>query len=508
MMDELNIFLQTINEGKKKKIEDSPGLKILQQLKKEISNTNPFNGISAGKQKVDIEPDLNESIQQSAEILTEIITPEVKPASKVYSMGEIEKYLHQNATFQQPNPDLVDPTIRAIQDKLKFLEQSVGKIAATGPGSGEVNFRYLDDVNRSTMTPINDNWLLEYDAATKKAQFTNQVGPLDLIKLNTTGPLGEVVPGTISWNPNEDCLDIAHADGSILQTGLEQYIRVYNNGSQILTQGTVVGFDGIIHNNDEVPIAVPYTAHSTALPLYIMGVLTRDVPPGEIGRCTTFGKVRGLDTTGDSGLGETWNDGDILWSHPTVAGRLTKYQPTSPYPAISIAAILRSHATRGVLLVRPTIFPRLWFGRFRDFTNQYADLINTPYAVQFGQTAAASGLHIDPNYNSRIVADFTGLYKFDIRLQFTSSNSSVSKIWVWYRLDGIDAVGTGTQYTIQSNGGIVVATLPYIISLQKDHYFELMWAVNNTNVSLLSPVATSFAPSTPCAVIAATQANL
>ena len=38
--------------------------------------------------------------------------------------------------------------------------------------------------------------------------------------------------------------------------------------------------------------------------------------------------------------------------------------------------------------------------------------------------------------------------------------------------------------------------------------FELMWAVDSTTVSLMSPAATSFCPSTPCAVIAATQVNL
>lgn len=239
-----------------------------------------------------------------------------------------------------------------------------------------------------------------------------------------------------------------------------------------------------------------------------MGVLTSDVAPNSVGRATVFGKVRNLDTTGDSGLGETWEAGDILWAHPSMAGRLTRVQPTAPNPAISIAAVLRASSTNGVLLIRPTIFPRLWFGRFRDFSHQTAAAINTPYAVRFGETALSSGFHIDPTHTSRVVAEFNGLYKFDPRLQFTSSKSSISKIWVWYRVDGVDAIGTGTQYTIQSNGGIVVVTLPYIVSLQAGQYFELMWATESTSVSLLSPAATSFAPATPCAVVAITQANL
>lgn len=524
-MTDLNDFLKLINEAKQETIKNSPGLTHLKQLKDEIHANNPFlqSPVSSGQVVESLHVTLDNNVEVhgeflyengqyveagSPEMLAEVIVPEVKPAAEQVPMDVINKYLKQNASFQQPNPDKVDPNFKAVQDKLKFLEQAIGKIAATGPGSGEVNFRWLDDVNRATMTEANDNWVLEYDAATGDVQFTEDVGPIRTLKFNQEGSQTALVPGQMAWNPNEDCMDIRHADGSTLQAGLEQHIRVFNNGEDILTQGTLVGFGGVILDGDELPVAVRYLASTTAMPLYIMGILTGDVPPGGVGRCTVFGKVRTLDTTGDSGLGETWAAGDLLWAHPTMPGRLTKHQPTAPYPAISVAAILRCDATNGVLLVRPTIFPRLWFGRFRDFTDQTAAAIETPYAVRFGQTALSSGFHIDPVYTSRVVAEFTGLYKFDPRLQFTSSNSATSKIWVWYRVNGVDAVGTGTQYTIQSNGGIVVVTLPYIVSLQAGDYFELMWAVNSTSVSLMSPAATSFAPGTPCAVVAVTQANL
>lgn len=77
-------------------------------------------------------------------VLTEVVTTEVKPASQIHSQDEIDKYLRTNATFQQPNPDMVDPNIRAIQDKLKFMEQWIGKIAATGPGGGAGEIYNLD----------------------------------------------------------------------------------------------------------------------------------------------------------------------------------------------------------------------------------------------------------------------------------------------------------------------------------------------------------------------------
>jgi len=110
-------------------------------------------------------------------VLTEVIVPEVKPASEQVPMDIIDKYIKQNASFQQPNPDPVDPTLKAIQDKLKFMEQWIGKIAATGPGGGEVNLRWLDDVDRPT---IYDMRYLRYNDSTKKFEFA-EVNPHDVV---------------------------------------------------------------------------------------------------------------------------------------------------------------------------------------------------------------------------------------------------------------------------------------------------------------------------------------
>lgn len=457
-----------------------------------------------------------EQIIESAEIIESIIVPDeveepliIEQKSLVDVTAEQISQTVKEGAFELPDAPKSNPELKILQQKVQDITNWLSKITMTGAGSGEVWFRWLNDVNRGTMSESNDNWLLEYDATTKKVQFTENIGPIRTIQMNVNGPSASLVPGQIGWNSHEDCLDIRQHDGTTLQAGLEQYYRVFNSSETTLTHGTLVGFGGIVnYGGDELPVAVPYTAGETALPLYIMGVLTTDIPPNGVGRATVFGKVRTLNTTGDSGLGETWNQGDLLWAHPTMAGRLTKVQPTAPYPAISVAAVLRVGETDGVLLVRPTIFPRLWFGRFRDFTNQTATVTNTPYAVLFNQTAASSGMRTHPTIKSRIIADHTGMYEFIIRLQFTSSNSSVSKIWVWYRVNGVDADGTGTQYTISANGGIVVATLPYIVSLQAGHYIEVMWAVDSTSVSLLSPATTSFSPATPCAVVAVTQVNL
>ena len=68
-------------------------------------------------------------------------------------------------SFQQPS--VPAPTdIKAIKDKVKFLEQWLGKISATGPGSGETRFEFLDDVQRNTVKV--DGNFIKYDSSVGK----------------------------------------------------------------------------------------------------------------------------------------------------------------------------------------------------------------------------------------------------------------------------------------------------------------------------------------------------
>lgn len=579
--------------------------------------------------------------QPEVESVQEQVVPEVKPAADQVPMDVIDKYLKRDASFQQPDPDKADPNIKALQDKLKFLEQAIGRIAATGPGGGEVNFRWLDDVNRSTMTELNDNWVLEYDAETGKVQFTNTVGPvediitstasvtsltehrvvlvgangelvddqnltfdgtdmvlngnltvngdvtyintsvldvtdknitvakgavdaaaadgagitvdganagftyradgdkwevnkdlaplgdyqLDLgtstnhfnqlfannanlssIKLNTAGPQTALVPGMMAWNAEEDCLDIRHNDGTTLQTGLEQYIRVHNHTGNTINNGTVVMFAGVENTNQiAMPIIGKYIADSTASPLFLIGVLTSSIAANGVGRATTFGYVRDLDTTGSS-VGETWMQGDLLWGHPTIAGAMTKVRPTAPNVATSIAAVARVGVTDGQLLVRPTIWPRLYYGDWYDDSSQTAVAANTAYPVKVYHAGAVSGFNVVNDQDIRALN--AGRYNFEFSLQLTSSNSSLSKVWIWYRKNGQDVANSATVVTVRENGGKLAPAWNFPVLMDANDTFTLMWATDSVNVSLAAEPATAFCPAIPSVILTVAQTNL
>ena len=91
-----------------------------------------------------------------ADLAAEFITKEAKLEERADS-------------FQQPDPLQVERNLTDIVKKLKFLEQAIGKIAATGPGSGETKLLRLDDVDT---TNLGDNKYLKYNATTKKLEFS------------------------------------------------------------------------------------------------------------------------------------------------------------------------------------------------------------------------------------------------------------------------------------------------------------------------------------------------
>lgn len=178
-MSDLKDFLRLVSEAKKT---DPVAIKAKEHKEhiQEVAKADLgslFAELAALKKK----PIVEEVVVQVAEpepIVEEvpvpvIPTPEVK-AKKVAL--DVDKYL-TNKSFQQPDPDKVDPNLKAIQEKMKFLEQAIGRIAATGPGGGEVNLRWLDDIDRPT---IYDMRYLRYNNTKKKFEFA-EVNPHDIV---------------------------------------------------------------------------------------------------------------------------------------------------------------------------------------------------------------------------------------------------------------------------------------------------------------------------------------
>jgi hypothetical protein len=185
-MSEFEDFLKLVAEGKKDYKENDPVGKKLEEVKHNIKSDLGSLFAQLSEIATKVEPlegrfdeviiEVAEQIEEVAQIVEEVPVPEIKPASQQYSPAEIEK-IHTGKSFQQPNPDLVAPQMDDIRKKLKFMEQAIGRIAAAGPGSGEVNLRWLDDVYRPS---ISDGRFLRYNDTIKKFEFA-EVNPHDIV---------------------------------------------------------------------------------------------------------------------------------------------------------------------------------------------------------------------------------------------------------------------------------------------------------------------------------------
>lgn len=441
-----------------------------------------------------------------AEQAAEHITKEVKLEEK-------------SDSFQQPNPALVDKNFTSIQKKLKFLEQAISRIAVTGPGSGETRFMFLDDVDRTSFVSDRDTHkVLRYkpnaNPAFDQVYFdflSGDQGPIYSMRYDTSGYTNNanVTAGLTAWNSSRDCLDIYQADGTILQTGLENYIRVYNDTSNTIPNGTFTVFTGVKDSNIEAPTVSGFLANSTALPLISVGVTTTDITSNSLGRATVLGEVRNLDASGanaGNSQSEIWNIGDLLWASPSHAGRLTKYQPTAPNVAVSVAAVVDNDNQNGILLVRPTIFPRLYYGEFFSNQNQTAPNTNFGHHVTFNNVTISSGFSKNQG-NTEITAEHTGLFNVRAKLQFTSTNASQQTIYVWGRKNGIDIPDSTIRVSSAGNGFSNAPIWSRNVSMQAGDKISIMWAVSSTDVSLVA-TSTAFTPNTSSAVFSIYQIDL
>jgi hypothetical protein len=303
--------------------------------------------------------------------------------------------------------------------------------------------------------------------------------------------------GVMAWNIADQTLNLGMEYGVTQQIGQETFARVGNTTGSTILNGSVVGFAGA---TADALLVSPYLADGATPTLYILGVMTHDLPDsGEKGYCCTWGFVRGLNTS-------AFTAGDILYASPTVAGALTKVKPTAPDNVVPVAACVVADATNGVIFVRPTIEQEQYYGEFYNTTGVTPGAASTAYALTWDGTAIADGVTVAGTPATQITVPVSGLYQFNARIQFSSANANLKSAWVWWRLNGTtDYPNSAVIGSLSDNGGYLVARNSEFFSLAANDYIELMWAVSDTGLAPTNVAATAFAPAAPCAIVEVTQ---
>lgn len=180
--------------------------------------------------------------------------------------------------------------------------------------------------------------------------ITGGISNPDFVQFDITPETVPTAEGALYWDAADSAktLSLVMTGGNaIQQIGEEQYFRI--KASATITEGQVVMFTGSVGASGGLTGA-PATGLTATTAQYVMGVATENIANNGWGYVTSFGTVRGINTTGGA---EAWVDGQILYLDPTVVGGLTKTVPTAPNPKVVVCAVTHA-ASNGSLFIRPS----------------------------------------------------------------------------------------------------------------------------------------------------------
>lgn len=165
----------------------------------------------------------------------------------------------------------------------------------------------------------------------------------DYIDFNRVGP-HVAAARRMQWNEDDGTIDVGMNADVMLQVGQEMHYYAKNTSGGTITNGTPVMFTGTLGASGKLKFGKA-VADGSQPANYMMGVATEDIPNNGFGYITSFGKVRGFNTSGTP-YGETWNDGDIIYFSPAAAGTWTNVRPAAPNLDLPVAVVLNA-ATGG-----------------------------------------------------------------------------------------------------------------------------------------------------------------
>ena len=137
----------------------------------------------------------------------------------------------------------------------------------------------------------------------------------------------------------------------IVEVGGRVGFDVKNQTGSTITKGTLVRFAGTLGSSGKLLIA-PFIANNTVSSDYFMGVVAETIVNGGDGFVISQGKLLNYNTS-------AWADGTVLYASAATAGAFTSTLPSAPNNKITVAAVVHSHASAGVLQIRVTTGSRL-----------------------------------------------------------------------------------------------------------------------------------------------------
>jgi len=148
--------------------------------------------------------------------------------------------------------------------------------------------------------------------------------------------------GQLFYDSVTDSLTFHNSEADVaLQIGEENWIRVCNETGATIADSTIVYLSGTSASGCPLIEKAQANAEATT---HIIGIVTHSIEDSTEGYATTFGLVRGLNTSAFAG-------GAAIYLSPTTAGAVTTTKPTGSNYVVRIGYIATVDATDGSFLV-------------------------------------------------------------------------------------------------------------------------------------------------------------
>jgi hypothetical protein len=193
-----------------------------------------------------------------------------------------------------------------------------------------------------------DNAIARFDTTTGKLiqnstvtlDDNGNVANLNSVTFDTTPTTPPTTTGSMYWDAGNKTPSLILDNDVELQVGQENVVLVYNNSASIITNGSVVAVNGA---QGQRPAVVLADADTEPLSAGTLGIATEDIAVGAEGFVTTFGMIRGLNTS-------AFTAGNPIYLS-TTAGQFTATRPSAPAHTVFLGWVIKVNASSGEVFV-------------------------------------------------------------------------------------------------------------------------------------------------------------
>jgi hypothetical protein len=136
--------------------------------------------------------------------------------------------------------------------------------------------------------------------------------------------------------------------------------------------------------------------------------------------------------------------------------------------------------------------------QFESHADQTAVSANVAYTANMNNAASFNtGITIASSTNVTVAA--AGIYSINTSIQFANSDSNDHDVTFWFTKNGTNIPNSASKLTVPKagDGGQALAQVTIFESLAISNYVQLIWAVENTAVTLDYSAASGVIPEIP-----------